>query len=262
MRDRLVYPDLMRPEFSARECAKQLILLEDHLSVPGKQCPDCVSKHRLAAEAFAEEVLHLGSGAPWAADLPIRIRSAQSAQDYRSVRKDLTARLREVGMAGVEQTAVDNWEAVDTGWGVPNDTDWGDWKTFFSEPVMRGGPAPIGLPRPERTPTLRESEQQQLAEWLAEGGGTCVLVDRSGNLHSTPVITPCNEDRPCPQGTQCYIPKSPGSNGGNLTWPEKLAAEEAADPPAPPPSFSWWPLLLIGACVLLVRGPLVKKLAG
>lgn len=95
-----VYSDLSTPEFSARECAKQLILLEDHMSCPGKECPDCISKHRLAAEAFADEALGLGARAPWLANLPQAIRAASGPQDYRAIRKDLTAHLREVGMAG------------------------------------------------------------------------------------------------------------------------------------------------------------------
>jgi hypothetical protein len=99
-----VYPDLTTPLFSARECAKQLILLEDHLSCPGKGCPDCISKHKLAAEAFAEEALQLGGRNPWLSDLPVRIRGASCAQDYRAIRKDLSAHLREAGMAGLGET--------------------------------------------------------------------------------------------------------------------------------------------------------------
>lgn len=51
-------PDLLPlrdPQFCLRECAKHLLLLEDHLLQPRRRCPDCIGKHALTAEAFAEE---------------------------------------------------------------------------------------------------------------------------------------------------------------------------------------------------------------
>jgi len=50
---------LVHPRFNLRECAKQLILLEDHLQHPYKHCPDCIRKHLLTIEAFAEEAAAL-----------------------------------------------------------------------------------------------------------------------------------------------------------------------------------------------------------
>jgi len=50
---------LLEPAFNLRECTKQLILLEDHLSHPRKVCKDCVLKHCLTTEALAEEASSL-----------------------------------------------------------------------------------------------------------------------------------------------------------------------------------------------------------
>lgn len=44
---------LMHPAFNLREIAKQLLLLEDHLQ--HHYCDDCIRKHLLTVEAFAEE---------------------------------------------------------------------------------------------------------------------------------------------------------------------------------------------------------------
>ena len=50
------------PLFNIREIIKQMILVEDHLTHPYKLCPDCVHKHFLAIEAFAEEGITLDEG--------------------------------------------------------------------------------------------------------------------------------------------------------------------------------------------------------
>lgn len=47
------------PLFNLREVAKQLVLLEDHLSHPHKACFDCIRKHLLTIEALAEEATSL-----------------------------------------------------------------------------------------------------------------------------------------------------------------------------------------------------------
>ena len=47
------------PRHNVREVCKQLVLLEDHLFQPNKRCDDCIRKHLLAAEAFAEEAVTL-----------------------------------------------------------------------------------------------------------------------------------------------------------------------------------------------------------
>ncbi|HSG19962.1 MAG TPA: hypothetical protein VLA31_04260, partial [Burkholderiaceae bacterium] len=50
---------LMDPQFNLREIAKQMVLLEDHLCHPYKHCSDCIRKHLLTIEAFAEEAVSL-----------------------------------------------------------------------------------------------------------------------------------------------------------------------------------------------------------
>lgn len=47
--------DVHDPIFNLREIAKNLILLEDHLSHQYKICPDCIRKHLLCIEGLAEE---------------------------------------------------------------------------------------------------------------------------------------------------------------------------------------------------------------
>jgi len=46
---------IMDPRFNLREAAKNMILLEDHLSHRGKSCQDCILKHCLMIEGFLEE---------------------------------------------------------------------------------------------------------------------------------------------------------------------------------------------------------------
>jgi predicted Zn-dependent protease with MMP-like domain len=48
---------LMHPAFNLREIAKQLLLLEDHLQ--HHYCDDCIRKHLLLIEGFAEEAKSL-----------------------------------------------------------------------------------------------------------------------------------------------------------------------------------------------------------
>ena len=50
---------LSDPFFSLREAVKHMTLLEDHLGHPYKVCPDCIRKHLLTIEAFAEEAAAL-----------------------------------------------------------------------------------------------------------------------------------------------------------------------------------------------------------
>lgn len=50
---------LTHPAFNLREIVKQMVLLEDHLLHPYKLCADCVRKHLLTIEAFAEEAVTL-----------------------------------------------------------------------------------------------------------------------------------------------------------------------------------------------------------
>lgn len=50
---------IMDPRFNLRECAKNMILLEDHLFQKGKRCKDCILKHLLTIEGFLEEAVTL-----------------------------------------------------------------------------------------------------------------------------------------------------------------------------------------------------------
>lgn len=50
---------IMDPRFNLRECAKNMILLEDHLFQKGKRCKDCILKHLLTIEGFLEEAITL-----------------------------------------------------------------------------------------------------------------------------------------------------------------------------------------------------------
>ena len=50
---------IMDPRFNLREAAKNMILLEDHLTHEGKRCHDCVLKHCLTIEGFLEEGITL-----------------------------------------------------------------------------------------------------------------------------------------------------------------------------------------------------------
>ena len=52
---------LTHPQFNLREITKQMVLLEDHLFQAYKRCPDCIRKHLLTIEAFAEEAVTLDS---------------------------------------------------------------------------------------------------------------------------------------------------------------------------------------------------------
>tara|TARA_Y100000310_G_scaffold127207_1_gene126252 strand:- start:1991 stop:2428 length:438 start_codon:yes stop_codon:yes gene_type:complete len=50
---------IMSPLFNFREVAKQMLLLEDHLLHGSKHCLDCIRKHLMTIEAFAEEATTL-----------------------------------------------------------------------------------------------------------------------------------------------------------------------------------------------------------
>jgi hypothetical protein len=47
------------PAYNMREIAKQSILLEEHLTIPAKFCPDCCVKHLLHCHGLATEALML-----------------------------------------------------------------------------------------------------------------------------------------------------------------------------------------------------------
>lgn len=66
---------LQDPAFNLREIVKQLLLLEDHLFHADRQCADCIWKHLLTAEAFADEAVTLGGVNPIPPDVTDRIRT-------------------------------------------------------------------------------------------------------------------------------------------------------------------------------------------
>jgi dGTP triphosphohydrolase len=49
------------PEYNYREIVKQMLLVEEHLANPSKNCQDCVSKHLMSIEALADESFQLAS---------------------------------------------------------------------------------------------------------------------------------------------------------------------------------------------------------
>lgn len=57
---------VMEPMFNVREAAKNMLLLEDHLTCPRKRCRDCIIKHFALIEAYAEEGCSLNDGAAFA----------------------------------------------------------------------------------------------------------------------------------------------------------------------------------------------------
>ena len=74
--------DIFDPIHNLKEICKEFVLLEDHLSTPEKQCSDCIRKHLLKAEAFAEEAIGLdktGEHLKLTRPLPTQIRSIQQA---------------------------------------------------------------------------------------------------------------------------------------------------------------------------------------
>jgi len=74
--------DIFDPIHNLKEICKEFVLLEDHLSTPEKQCSDCIRKHLLKAEAFAEEAIGLDKTGEHLAlihPLPTQIRSIQKA---------------------------------------------------------------------------------------------------------------------------------------------------------------------------------------
>lgn len=66
---------LQDPAFNLREVAKHLILLEDHLLHVDRRCPDCIWKHILTAEAFADEADTLDGDNPAPPTMAADVRS-------------------------------------------------------------------------------------------------------------------------------------------------------------------------------------------
>jgi hypothetical protein len=72
---------ILDPEFNMRECAKQMILLEDHLNNPRKRCNQCIKKHLLSIEALAEEAVTLDKSGK------LQEECSQLAEDIRDCEK-------------------------------------------------------------------------------------------------------------------------------------------------------------------------------
>ena len=100
---------LMSPLFNLREIAKQMLLLEDHLLHVNKHCHDCIRKHLLTIEAFAEEATTLDKDQEYVVlseHLAFAARSwmeavcdgesfHEIAQQIRGVRKQLVSRVHD-----------------------------------------------------------------------------------------------------------------------------------------------------------------------
>jgi len=72
-------PALNSAEFNMREIAKQFLLLEDHLSDSDKFCKDCIRKHLMLIEGFAEESVTLEPKSVW---VSYARRFARASRDW------------------------------------------------------------------------------------------------------------------------------------------------------------------------------------
>lgn len=94
---------ILDPKYNMREICKNMLLLEDHLFQRKKRCKQCIKKHFLLIEAFAEEMITLDNKKEHKQyyDLPDKIRDIERnflnnadmediAQQLRVIRKDLT----------------------------------------------------------------------------------------------------------------------------------------------------------------------------
>ena len=115
---------ILDPAFNIREICKQMILLEDHLFQPRRHCHDCIRKHFLFMEGFAEEGITLDKDGKYThilKGLPEKIRHAEKiywagepldhvAQYIRRLRKSMTKEffpLKEWGGPGSERGTKD-----------------------------------------------------------------------------------------------------------------------------------------------------------
>lgn len=95
---------ILDPLFNVRQICKHLLLLQDHLSLPGMKCKQCIMKHFLYLEGYAEEAITLdakGLHRELLEPLPKAIRDMQKdytsgadslvlAQKMRELRRKLT----------------------------------------------------------------------------------------------------------------------------------------------------------------------------
>jgi len=100
------------PAFNLRETAKQMLLLEDHLTNYGKQCAQCIKKHCLTIEAYLEEALCLDCDNRYTSeindllnnfknierDFVNGIPNSKLSQDLRTLRKKIHVKYFTVGL--------------------------------------------------------------------------------------------------------------------------------------------------------------------
>lgn len=77
------------PAYNMREMAKQSVLLEEHLTVPAKFCPDCCVKHLLHLTGLADEAIALACTR--VGDFPLIM---ESADHFKSCMNDWNERVR------------------------------------------------------------------------------------------------------------------------------------------------------------------------
>lgn len=65
---RMSRPPLNSAEFNLREIAKQMLLLEDHLTDSEKFCVDCIRKHMMMIEALADEAVQMDPSSHYTAE--------------------------------------------------------------------------------------------------------------------------------------------------------------------------------------------------
>jgi len=106
-----IRPDLRNPALNLTDVTKELLLLEDHLTIPDRQCQDCIRKHLLKSEALLDEALQLDTDQKWkgvivpSLEIIVKTRKAYEAKapfatlsgTIRTLRKNLTGKLGAVG---------------------------------------------------------------------------------------------------------------------------------------------------------------------
>lgn len=83
--------DVHDPKTSVEGAAKNLLLLEDHLSDPGMRCGECIVKHWLSAEAYLAEAASLERGGRFSACVEIAEYLSQLRAQFEAGRGDLQA---------------------------------------------------------------------------------------------------------------------------------------------------------------------------
>lgn len=73
--------DLRDPRYNLREVCKNWLLLEQHLTDAEKYCPDCITKHAMLAEAYADEAYQLDGNREHAATLADVRRANSNIQE-------------------------------------------------------------------------------------------------------------------------------------------------------------------------------------